>query len=184
MGPDNGSGNGSGKKYLPGQGVNGGAIWDRGGLPVAYYHVVFTLPAPISDIAYHNKAVLYAILFSAAAETLITIAADPKHLGARIGLTAVLHTWGSALTHHPHAHCIVPGGGNGQKLGQVTKVKLSDRIRRIELIGKHVNVQAFAERKEIGGIGGGPLKVEDLSTTEAARLILATLREAAEAVEK
>ena len=73
---------------------------------------------------------------------------------------------------------------DGRKLGQVTKVKLSDRIRRIELIGKHVNVQAFAERKEIGGIGGGPLKVEDLSTTEAARLILATLREAAEAVEK
>jgi hypothetical protein len=80
-------------------------------LPVAYYHVVFTLPAPISDIAYQNKAVVYAILFSAAAETLITIAADPRHLGARIGLSAVLHTWGSALTHHPHVHCIVPGGG-------------------------------------------------------------------------
>jgi len=80
-------------------------------LPVAYYHVVFTLPAPIADIAYHNKAVVYALLFKAAAETLLTIAADPKHLGARIGLTAVLHTWGSALTHHPHVHCIVPGGG-------------------------------------------------------------------------
>jgi hypothetical protein len=80
-------------------------------LPVPYYHVVFTLPAPIADIAYHNKAVLYGLLFKAAAETLITIAADPKHLGARIGLTAVLHTWGSALTHHPHVHCIVPGGG-------------------------------------------------------------------------
>jgi hypothetical protein len=80
-------------------------------LPVAYYHVVFTLPAPIADIAYQNKAEIYAILFKAAAETLITIAADPKHLGARIGLTAVLHTWGSALTHHPHLHCIVPGGG-------------------------------------------------------------------------
>jgi hypothetical protein len=80
-------------------------------LPVAYYHVVFTLPAPIADIAYHNKAAIYAILFKATAETLITIAADPKHLGARIGLTAVLHTWGSALTHHPHVHCIVPGGG-------------------------------------------------------------------------
>ncbi len=80
-------------------------------LPVAYYHVVFTLPAPIADIAYQNKAAIYAILFKAAAETLITIAADPKHLGARIGLTAVLHTWGSALTHHPHLHCIVPGGG-------------------------------------------------------------------------
>jgi hypothetical protein len=80
-------------------------------LPAAYYHVVFTLPAPIADIAYQNKAQIYGILFKAAAETLITIAADPKHLGARIGLTAVLHTWGSALTHHPHLHCIVPGGG-------------------------------------------------------------------------
>jgi len=80
-------------------------------LPVAYYHVVFTLPAPIADIAYQNKAEVYGILFKAAAETLITIAADPKHLGARIGLTAVLHTWGSALTHHPHIHFVVPGGG-------------------------------------------------------------------------
>ncbi len=80
-------------------------------LPVPYYHVVFTLPAAIGDIAYQNKAVVYDILFKAAAETLITIAADPKHLGARIGLTAVLHTWGSALIHHPHAHIIVPGGG-------------------------------------------------------------------------
>jgi hypothetical protein len=80
-------------------------------LPVAYYHVVFTLPAPIADIAYHNKVAIYGLLFKAAAETLITIAADPRHLGARIGLVAVLHTWGSALTHHPHLHCIVPGGG-------------------------------------------------------------------------
>jgi hypothetical protein len=80
-------------------------------LPVAYYHLVFTLPAPISDIAYQNKAVIYNILFKASAETLITIAADPKHLGARIGVTSVLHTWGSALTHHPHVHMIVPGGG-------------------------------------------------------------------------
>ncbi len=80
-------------------------------LPVEYYHVVFTLPAPIADIAYQNKAAVYGILFKAAADTLIAIAADPKHLGARIGLTAVLHTWGSALTHHPHLHCVVPGGG-------------------------------------------------------------------------
>jgi hypothetical protein len=80
-------------------------------LPVAYYHVVFTLPAAIGAIAYQNKAVVYDLLFKAAAETLLTIAADPKHLGARIGLTSVLHTWGSALTHHPHVHCIVPGGG-------------------------------------------------------------------------
>ena len=80
-------------------------------LPVPYYHVVFTLPAQIADIAYQNKAVIYAILFKAAAETLMTIAADPKHLGAQIALTAVLHSWGSALTHHPHVHIIVPGGG-------------------------------------------------------------------------
>jgi len=80
-------------------------------LPVPYYHVVFTLPAAIADIAYQNKAVVYGILFRAASQTLLTIAADPRHLGARIGLTAVLHTWGSAMTHHPHVHCIVPGGG-------------------------------------------------------------------------
>jgi len=80
-------------------------------LPVDYYHVVFTLPAPISDIAYQNKAVIYDLLFKATAETLLTIASDPKRLGARLGITAVLHTWGSALTHHPHIHCIVPGGG-------------------------------------------------------------------------
>ena len=76
-----------------------------------YFHVVFTLPAAIADIAYQNKAVIYDLLFRASADTLITIAADPKHLGARIGIIAVLHTWGSALTHHPHLHVIVPGGG-------------------------------------------------------------------------
>ena len=80
-------------------------------LPVGYFHIVFTLPASIADIAYQNKAVIYDLLFKASAETLITIAADPKHLGARIGVTSVLHTWGSALTHHPHVHMIVPGGG-------------------------------------------------------------------------
>jgi hypothetical protein len=80
-------------------------------LPVEYYHVVFTLPAPIADVAFYNKAVVYGVLFDVAAETLLTIAADPKHLGARIGATLVLHTWGSALTHHPHVHGVVPGGG-------------------------------------------------------------------------
>jgi Putative transposase/Transposase zinc-binding domain len=80
-------------------------------LAVPYYHVVFTLPAAIADVAYQNKAVIYDILFKASAETMITIAADPKHLGARIGITSVLHTWGSAMTHHPHVHMIVPGGG-------------------------------------------------------------------------
>uniref|UniRef100_UPI0020C4C20A IS91 family transposase n=1 Tax=Komagataeibacter oboediens TaxID=65958 RepID=UPI0020C4C20A len=80
-------------------------------LPVGYFHVVFTLPTRIADIALQNKAVLYALLFQAASETMMTIAADPRHLGARIGITAVLHSWGSALTHHPHVHMIVPGGG-------------------------------------------------------------------------
>src|SRR5262245_5977243 len=80
-------------------------------LPVPCFHVVFTLPAAIADIAYQNKALVYDLLFKASAETLITIAADPKHLGAHIGITSVLHTWGSALTHHPHVHMIVPGGG-------------------------------------------------------------------------
>jgi hypothetical protein len=80
-------------------------------LPVDYYHLVFTLPAPIRDIAWYNKSVVYGILFKAAAETLCTIAADPRHLGARIGVTLVLHTWGSAMIHHPHVHGIVPGGG-------------------------------------------------------------------------
>jgi len=80
-------------------------------LPVEYYHVVFTLPGPIAEIAYQNKALIYGLLFDVAAETLLSIAADPKHLGASIGATLVLHTWGSALTHHPHVHGIVPGGG-------------------------------------------------------------------------
>ncbi len=80
-------------------------------LPVPYFHVVFSLPAKIADIAYQNKAAIYDILFKASAETMITIAADPKHLGARIGVLSVLHTWGSALNHHPHVHMIVPGGG-------------------------------------------------------------------------
>jgi len=80
-------------------------------LPVGYFHVVFTLPAEIAPIAYQNKAIVYDLLFRTAAETLLTIAADPRHLGARIGATAVLHSWGSTMTHHPHIHMIVPGGG-------------------------------------------------------------------------
>ena len=80
-------------------------------LPVGYFHVVFTLPAEVADIAWQNKAVVYDLLFRAASDTMLTIASDPRHLGARIGITAVLHTWGSAMTHHPHVHTIVPGGG-------------------------------------------------------------------------
>jgi hypothetical protein len=80
-------------------------------LPVPYFHLVFTLPAAIADLAYQNKAVIYDLLFKASSEALLTITADPKYLGARIGVTAVLHTWGSAMTHHPHVHMIVAGGG-------------------------------------------------------------------------
>ena len=80
-------------------------------LPVGYFHVVFSIPAELADITLQNKAKLYDLLFRTASETMLTIAADPRHLGARIGITAVLHTWGSALTHHPHIHMIVPGGG-------------------------------------------------------------------------
>jgi len=113
-------------------------------LPVEYYHVVFTLPAPISALAYQNKAVLYKLLLKAAAETLLTTAGDPKHLGARIGITMVLHTWGSALTHHPHAHCIVPGGGisaDGKqwlacKPGFFLPVRVLSRLFRRLFLGK------------------------------------------------
>jgi hypothetical protein len=80
-------------------------------LPVGYFHVVFTVSAEIADIAFQNKTAVYDLLFQAASETMVTIAADPRHLGVRIGITAVLHTWGSAITHHPHIHMIVPGGG-------------------------------------------------------------------------
>jgi len=80
-------------------------------LPVEYFHVVFTLPAEIARIAYWNKRAVYGLLFRASSETVMTVAADPRHLGARVGMTSVLHTWGSAMTHHPHVHMIVPGGG-------------------------------------------------------------------------
>jgi len=126
-------------------------------LPVDYYHVVFTLPAPISAIAYTNKEIIYGLLFDLAAETLRTIAADPKHLGARIGVTLVLHTWGSALTHHPHVHGIVPGGGLAPdahrwvpcKPGFFLSVRVLSRLfrRRFleELRNAHGRLQFFGE---------------------------------------
>jgi len=113
-------------------------------LPVEYFHVVFTLPAQITDIAYQNKEAVYGLLFKASAQTLLTIAADPKHLGAKIGMTSVLHTWGSAMTHHPHVHVIVPGGGlssDGQRWvacrkGFLVPVKVLSRLfRRLFLEG-------------------------------------------------
>lgn len=115
-------------------------------LPVPYYHVVFTLPAAIGAIAYQNKAKVYGLLFSAAAEALTTIAGDAKHLGAQIGLTAVLHTWGQNLNHHPHVHCIVPGGGisaDGKRWipcrpGFFLSVRVLSRLfRRLFLEGLH-----------------------------------------------
>lgn len=113
-------------------------------LPVEYFHVVFTLPEPIAAIAYQNKAVVYDLLFQATAETLRTIAADAKHLGAEIGFIAILHTWGQNLLHHPHLHCVVPGGGlsaDGQpwipcRPGFFLPVRVLSRLfRRLFLLG-------------------------------------------------
>ena len=132
-------------------------------LPVPYYHLVFTLPASIGDIACQNKAVVYDLLFKASAETMITIAADPKHLGARIGITSVLHSWGSALTHHPHVHMIVPGGGialDGEKWvacrpGFFLPVRVLSRLfRRLfleKLVAAHAagRLQFFGARADL-----------------------------------
>jgi hypothetical protein len=127
-------------------------------LPVEYYHVVFTLPAPIADIAYQNKAVVYGLLFDVAAETLLRIAADPKHLGANIGATLVLHTWGSALTHHPHVHGIVPGGGlasDGQRWvacrrGFFLSVRVLSRLFRRRFLEELVHAHEAGKLKFFG----------------------------------
>jgi len=148
-------------------------------LPVPYYHVVFTLPAAIGAVAFQNKAVVYDLLFRTAAETLTTIAADPKHLGARIGLTAVLHTWGSALTHHPHVHCIVPGGGlsaDGQRWvayrpGFFLPVRVLSRLFR----------RLFLDKLEAAHIAGRLVVFGDLAplaNTEAFKAHLRPLRRA------
>lgn len=130
-------------------------------LPVEYYHVVFTLPARIGDIALQNPALVYDLLFKVTAETLRTLAADPKHLGARIGFTAVLHTWGSAMTHHPHLHCIVPGGGlslDGAtwtpcKRGFFLPVRVLSRLfRRLfleRLTAAHDQLEFYAQRQPL-----------------------------------
>src|SRR5712691_9968470 len=132
-------------------------------LPVDYYHVVFTLPAPLSALAYTNKAVMYGLLFDLAAETLRTIAADARHLGARIGLTLVLHTWGSALTHHPHVHGIVPGGGLAPdadrwvpcKPGFFLPVRVLSRLFRrrfleeLENLHRHGQLRFFGEHLDL-----------------------------------
>ena len=128
-------------------------------LPVDYYHVVFTLPQPISELAYYNKSVMYGLLLKAAAKTLLTIGADTRHLGAHLGVTFVLHTWGSAMTHHPHVHGIIPGGGlslGGEKWiscksGFFLPVRVLSRLfRRLYLEGlreayKHNKLVFFGE---------------------------------------
>jgi hypothetical protein len=147
-------------------------------LPVPYFHVVFTLPAAIADIAYQNKAVIYDILFKASAETLITIAADPKHLGARVGITSVLHTWGSALTHHPHVHMIVPGGGislDGARWvscrpGFFLSVRVLSRLfRRLfleKLVAAHQQLQFFGDYVHLAQVQAFATYLEPLRKAE------------------
>ena len=131
-------------------------------LPVAYYHVVFTLPAPVSAIAYTNKALIYRLLFEVAAETLRTIAGDARHLGAQIGVTLVLHTWGSALTHHPHVHGIVPGGGlsaDGErwvacKPGFFLPVRVLSRLFRRRFLEELANAHGAGQLQFFGEFAG------------------------------
>jgi hypothetical protein len=131
-------------------------------LPVEYNHVVFTLPAPIADLAYVNKAVIYRLLFEVAAETLTTIAADPKHLGAQVGVTLVLHTWGSAMTHHPHVHGIVPGGGLSPdrerwvacRHGFFLPVRVLSRLFRRRFLEELAKIHAAGQLKCFGELAG------------------------------
>jgi Putative transposase len=158
-------------------------------LPVPYYHLVFTLPAPIADIACQNKAVLCDLLFKVSAETMLTIAAEPRHLGARIGITSVLHTWGSALTHHPHVHMIVPGGGispDGQRWvscrpGFFLPVRVLSRLfRRLflqKLIAAHQagrlsSFGSYVHLAEAQSFAAylAPLRKAEWSSTQSARL--------------
>jgi Putative transposase/Transposase zinc-binding domain len=146
-------------------------------LPVGYFHVVFTLPAEIAPIAHQNKAVVYDLLFRAAAETLLTIAADPKHLGARIGATAVLHSWGSTMTHHPHVHMIVPGGGislDGArwvrcKPGFLLPVQVLSRLFRRLFLAALADAHAAGRLAFFG-------KIEDLRCREAFKAYLVPLK--------
>jgi hypothetical protein len=148
-------------------------------LPVPYFHQVFTLPADIAEIACQNKAVIYDILFKASAETMVTIAADAKHLGARIGVTAVLHSWGSAMTHHPHVHMIVPGGGlspDGERWircrpGFFLPVKALSRLFRRLVIDKLLAAHAAGRLAFFGGFA-------HLAEAEAFADYLAPLRKA------
>lgn len=115
-------------------------------LPVEYYHVVFTLPAEVAQLAFYNKSLMYQLLFRAASQTLMTIAKDPRHLGAEIGATMVLHTWGSAMTHHPHVHCIVPGGGlDEQKQWKACRKGFFLPVRVLSRLFRRLYMQGLAE---------------------------------------
>lgn len=146
-------------------------------LPVDYFHVVFTLPAPVAAIAYHNKAVIYAMLFEAAAETLKIVAADKRHLGAEIGAIMVLHTWGQTLTHHPHVHCIVPGGGLvpgcdrwvACRPGFFLPVRVLSRLYRRLFLDKLVAAHRAGKLQFFGSL-------TDLAAPEAFEAMLAPLR--------
>ena len=130
-------------------------------LPVGYFHLVFTLPAEIAPIAYQNKALVYDLLFRRA-EALLTIAGDPRHLGARIGATAVLHSWGSAMTHHPHVHMIVPGGGMSLdnthwvscRPGFLLPVRVLSRLFRRLLLTGLADAHAAGGRAFFGDLDG------------------------------
>src|SRR5271167_3155065 len=144
-----------------------------------YYHLVFTLPAAVADIAYQNKATVYDLLFKASSETLMTIAADPKHLGARVGAISVLHTWGSALTHHPHVHMIAPGGGlslDGQRWvasrpGFFLPVRVLSRLFRRLFLEKLLAAFDAGQLLFVGARAG-------LASREAFTAFLAPLRKA------
>jgi hypothetical protein len=146
-------------------------------LPVGYFHIVFTLPAVIADIAWYNKAVVYDLLFRAASETMITIAADPRHMGARIGITAVLHSWGSAMTHHPHVHMIVPGGGislDGERWvscrsGFLLPVRVLSKLFRRLFLSKLTDARAAGQLQFFADLAG-------LSDRRAFAAFLAPLR--------
>ena len=146
-------------------------------LPVGYFHVVFTLPAEISPIAYQNKAVVYDLLFRTAAETLLTIAADPKHLGARIGATAVLHSWGSTMTHHPHVHMIVPGGGISLDATRWVRCKPGFLlpVRVLSRLFRRLFLTALADAHAAGRLAFFG-KIQDLHRREAFAARLAPLK--------
>ena len=146
-------------------------------LPVEYFHLVFTLPAEIARIAYWNKKAVYGLLFLASAKTVATIAADPKRLGARIGMTSVLHTWGSALVHHPHVHMIVPGGGLSKdgnrwvvsKPGFFLHVRVLSRLFRRLFVEGFLALPCEGELNFFGDLAG-------LSEPQAFAAYLAPLR--------